>query len=137
MKPAYVLDACSLIAFFRDEKGADVVDTLLQQAGAKQVALYLHKVTMVEVLYDRMRTEKSSIQQLIADISRLPITVTEQLDNEFVGKAATYKASHKISFADSFVLALAESHNATVVTSDRHEFGPVEKSGILSFSWIR
>jgi len=37
---------------------------------------------------------------------------------EILGK---YKTSFKISYADSFVLALAEQENATVISTDHHE----------------
>ena len=44
--------------------------------------------------------------------------------------------SYKISYADSFVLALAEREEAIIVSTDHHEFNQVENDGILSFFWL-
>ena len=48
-----------------------------------------------------------------------------------------FKTKYKISFADIFVLATAKLNNATIITSDHHEFDIIETSGELTFEWIR
>ena len=137
MPEHFVIDACSLIAFFREEAGEENVSKLFKDANAGQVIIFLHKITATEVLYDMVRSDKINTNQLLQDIYRLPVIVTDILSDDFIKLAAQYKAFHKISFADCFVLALAEINNAAVVTADHHEFDPVEKSGKLKFEWIR
>jgi len=48
-----------------------------------------------------------------------------------------FKTNYRLSFADCFVLALAQLQNASVITSDHHEFDAVEQSGACSFLWLR
>jgi len=48
-----------------------------------------------------------------------------------------YKTSYRISYADAFVLALAEQEKAIVISTDHHEFDPVEKTGEIRFFWLR
>jgi hypothetical protein len=51
-----------------------------------------------------------------------------------VGK---YKTSYQISFADAFVLGLAEKEKAIVISTDHHEFDVIESAGESSFYWLR
>lgn len=135
---SYVLDACSLIALIRREAGSDRVAMLLHQAEKGTVHLFVHRVTLAEVYYDVLRSSgKEKADAALAALEALQIAVSYDLDITFIQTLSKYKVAHKISFADAFVLALAETQNATVVTSDRHEFGPIEENGILSFLWIR
>jgi hypothetical protein len=67
----------------------------------------------------------------------LPLIEVGDLSDDIVVRVAHFKAAHKISVADSFVPALAQTQNAGVVSSNLHEFDAVAQSGILSFFWIR
>jgi len=42
-----------------------------------------------------------------------------------------------MSYADSYVLAMADISNAQVVSTDHHEFDIVEKNTMLKFYWPR
>lgn len=138
MRHNFVLDSCSLIAFFREEEGSNVISDLFRQAVARQINLYLHKVTLTEVLYDSQRSDKTRDPgEIIKDIYSLPVLIEETLTNDFIIRIAYFKVSYKISFADCFVLALAETHHATVVSSDHHEFDPIATAGNLQFLWLR
>lgn len=57
---AYILDACALIAFLRDEDGADIVEsTLIDQD------CVAHAINFCEVYYDCLRREdKNSADEL-------------------------------------------------------------------------
>lgn len=63
--------------------------------------------------------------------------IIDSISDDLLKKIGYFKTHYKISFADSFVLATAKIYNATVVTSDHHEFDAVEKDGEISFEWIR
>ena len=47
----YVLDACALIALFKNEQGSDKVKALLEEALADQTLIYMNTVNLIEVDY--------------------------------------------------------------------------------------
>ncbi len=49
----YVLDACALIAYLRDESGGEVLESMLAEENKR---FLLHGVTLGEVYYDSLRT---------------------------------------------------------------------------------
>ncbi len=134
----YVIDACSLIAYLREEAGAERVHELFEDALSGNINIYLHRVTMAEALYDSLRTNKSNTpKQITAIFHTLPVRMADTLSDEFLLMVAFYKVWHKVSFADCFVLALAKLHNAKVITADHHEFDAIEQAGEVEFEWIR
>lgn len=138
MLPVYVLDACSVIALLREEDGYKNVEVILHQVSLGKVQVLLHKVTLTEVTYDLIRSgEYVDVPEILATCYKLPVFIVDDLSDTFIGLAATYKVVHKISFADCFVLALAKTKDAIIVTSDHHEFDAIEKTGELKFEWIR
>lgn len=131
----YVLDACAMIAYLRDESGGDVLESML--AGTDKRFL-LHGITLGEIYYDHLRTVgKGSADELFDDIAQLPIQIVWHLTPELLMQAGTYKTTQRISFADSFVLALAKLEQATVVSTDHHEFDALERDALLTFFWLR
>lgn len=48
----FVLDACAMIAWLRDEPGADVVDGYVRNVNAQGLA---HAINLCEVYYDARR----------------------------------------------------------------------------------
>lgn len=138
MAEIMVLDACALIAFLRQEEGDKEIIELFEAASKGTINLYLHHVTLTEIVYDRIRfNPQENLQGFIQQIVSLPIVLSGEMPHELVIAAARFKATKRISFADSFVLGFAQLHNAAVITSDHHEFDPIEKDGALRFHWIR
>jgi len=131
----YVLDACALIAFLKKEDGCEVVKDII----SGDYEIFLHSVNFLEVYYKLLRElgrEKSDI--ICEEILKLPIKIIYSTDLFFMKTAGYFKANYRISLGDSFVLATAKLNSASIVTSDRHEFGAVEnKEPNLSFCWIR
>lgn len=130
-----VLDACALIAYFNDEPGADEVESIF----SKSDMIYVHVVNVLEVAYDAVRVsgDIDSASEILAAVAALPCTILWSLsETEFMG-AARLKAKHRISLADAIALGVAAARNATVATSDHHEFDPLEKTEALRFHWIR
>jgi predicted nucleic acid-binding protein len=70
-------------------------------------------------------------------LKSLPIRFIEAISDPLIEEAATFKLSNKISVADSFALATAKMEGAKLVTSDHHEFDPIDKNGDMEFLWIR
>lgn len=135
MAGRYVVDACALIAYLRDEPGAEVMEDLMT---APQNVLSMHAVTLGEVYYDTRRVRDVALaRQVLADVAILPIAVVRDLSDDLLVAAGEFKVAHRISYADAFVLALAHSTGASVVTTDHREFDPVAQAGQVAFYWLR
>ena len=63
MMEIFVLDACSLIAFFNDEEGADQVENLLRMAEEKKVKLYMNKLNILEIYYGVYRDDWEKVAE--------------------------------------------------------------------------
>ena len=51
----YVIDACAMIAYFRNEQGSDRVEELLRLAQNGSVDLRIHALNLMEIYYDTYR----------------------------------------------------------------------------------
>ena len=125
-----------MIAYLRDEPGADVVEALLLDKNSSCVA---HAVNLCEVFYDFMRAaDENAAHTAIADLESMGLVVREDMDSQFWQQAGKYKATiRKVSLADCFAMALANRIQADLYTSDHHEFDPIAASGICSVKFIR
>jgi len=138
MSKKYVLDACSVIAYLVKEEGSDVIETLINDAIEKEAELLMHMINFFEVFYDTWKSQGEATAMIVFELfKKLPVTLIESISDEVLTEAARLKNGYHISVADSFALATAKIHGATLVTSDHHEFDPVEKSGENTFLWIR
>ena len=138
-KQNYLLDACALLAYLDDEKGADIVTELLNRAKSREITLSINVVNLIEVYYNRIRTVGSEeADTTIRDIyDTFPFFIIETLNRKIANEAAYYKSTGKMSFADSILVATAKCIGATVVTCDHVELEPVEQQGQIAFLWIR
>ena len=123
--PAFVLDSFALLAYLQDEPVASRMEKLLEKAAKQSCHLFLSIINLGEILYIVERKGGvAKAQDALALIRQLPIEILS-VDEPTVFAAAHIKASHSISYADSFVVAAAIEANATVVTADP-EFQSVE-----------
>lgn len=126
----FVMDACSMIAYLRGEAGSEVVASILMKEENRCVA---HAINLCEVYYDFIRAkDEETARVAIADLQSIGIITTEDMDISFWQEAGKFKAKNSISMADCFAIALAMRENATLVTSDHHEFDPIVKNGNCS-----
>lgn len=134
MRPARrVLDSYGLIAFLRDEPGADDIRNLFRSARDSQRPLLLCAVNWGEVFYITLRTNgPDRAEQVARLISTLPIEVIPA-DLELARQAAEFKAKKKMSYADCFAAALAKLRKAELVTGDK-EFRQVERE--IKVVWV-
>jgi len=134
----YVLDACSLVALFKREKGADKVKALLDEAQARETVIYMNIVNLIEVYYFFYRAlgkEKSAI--FLEQIYALPINFINTIDDVILSEASRIKAQYPIPLGDSIGLATAIKMGGIFVTSDHSDFEQIEKSEAVSFFWFR
>jgi ribonuclease VapC len=114
----YVLDSFALLAFFRDESGADIVEQLLNDAAEDKHELFITTVNAGEVFYMSHRKDGAIKAAFVWEaMKKFPLHFIE-IDLEFSLEAAKIKASHKLSFADAFAAALTVQKKGTLVTGD-------------------
>ncbi len=131
--PNYVLDSFALIAYFQKEIGGLTVKTLLEKALKSEILIYMSIINMAEVYYITSRRLGNTIaQSLLADVRRLPITISSVSDDDIMA-AAKLKARYSASFCDAFAASLAQELQAYVVTGDP-EFN--EFKDIILIEWL-
>src|SRR5579862_1426324 len=105
--PAKVLDSFALVAYFRDEPGADTVENLLVAASRKGTSLHMTDVNYAEVKYSIIRKDGlTAWDQAARILSGLPIEF-HPTTRALADAAADFKARHRLSLADAFAAALA------------------------------
>ena len=115
----FVLDTFAIVAFFRNEKGADEVEKFLLDAINSKLQLYMCSYNAGEVYYSIWRKNGKAIaDECLKKLLQFEITIIEP-DLQLTFEAATIKATHKISFADAHAAALALHLNAILITGDK------------------
>ncbi|MFP3089361.1 type II toxin-antitoxin system VapC family toxin [Treponema sp. TIM-1] len=138
MRNGYVLDACALIAYLKDEEGWEAVQDLLERAGQNEAALLMSKYNLLEVYYGFYRESgKNRAEQVLEITANLPIQIIEELDDTVFREAGRLKASYDISLADAVALGLASASENPLVTSDHHEISALEKAENITIHWFR
>ena len=132
-KPSYVLDSFAVLAYFQAESGGAKVKNLLKKASAEKMPAFLSVMNLGEIIYITERKLGRDIaENILEDILRLPIRIGEASMNRVLG-AAHVKAQYAISYADAFVVSLAQELKATIITADP-EFKKVES--LASIMWL-
>ena len=131
-----VLDASAMIAFLRDEAGAESVMNYIRLAERHAFA---HALNLCEVYYDFSRaTGANTAHDAINDLLALGITERNDLQPDFWRAMGGLKANHKrVSLADCAALALAVKLDAVLLTADRHELEPLSALSICELKFIR
>jgi predicted nucleic acid-binding protein len=132
--PAKVLDSFALIAYFRDEPGAETMENLLVTAGKKDSPLHMTDVNYAEVKYSIVKKDGAEAWEEAAKILQgLPIDF-HSTTRALADAAADFKAHFKMSLADAFAAALAKEKKAELVTGDP-EFKALEKE--IKIAWLK
>ena len=138
MADKYVLDACALLAFFYREDGFGIVKSVLEQADAGDVEIYINKFNLYEVYYDIIRSKGlQQAEDCYAIVLKLPIKIIDGISDPVFREAGRIKTKYKMSIADSIALGETSVLGASILTSDHHEFDPVEQNEGIKFVWIR
>ena len=134
MVPAMVLDSFALISYFRDEPGAEMMETLLVSAGRKDQPVLMTDVNYAEVKYSILKKDGADAWAEAAKIlPGLPIDF-HSTTRALADTAADFKARFKMSLADAFAAALAKEKKADLVTGDP-EFKPLERE--IKIHWLK
>ena len=132
--PAKVLDSFALIAYFRDEPGAEMIESLLVTASKKDSPLHMTDVNYAEVKYSIVKKDGAEAWEEAAKILQgLPIDF-HSTTRAMADTAADFKARFKMSLADAFAAALAKEKKADLVSGDP-EFKALEKE--IKINWLK
>lgn len=131
----YVLDACAMIAYLRNEPGSGAVLQALADTGSQCLA---HALNLCEVFYHfHRKSDESVAATAINDLYSVGVVERTDLDEAFWKEVGRLKAQGKISLADCCAIVLTNRVNGTLLTSDHHELDRIAANRICSISFIR
>jgi predicted nucleic acid-binding protein len=114
----YVLDSSAFLALFEDEAGAETVWKLLERAKKGKIIVFTSFVTFTEIFYITLREKgEEEAKRRTKLMNRLTMTRVES-SQELGLIAGRLKATHKISFADTWIAATAIFYDAILVHKD-------------------
>ena len=129
-RPVFVLDSFAVLAYFQAEDGGKRILELLNNASEDKVELVMSLINAGEVVYLTSRNRgRKTAEALLKDLRDLPITFYEASEERIL-TAAWIKASHAVSYEDSFAITLTQELKGTLVTGDP-EFEAVKDLQIL------
>lgn len=138
MKPEeiYILDSFAIIAYLKDEKGADKVEAILNKGIKGHAEIYIHMINLGEIFYVIFR-EAGEIQAdaVYGKVKRYPVKFVEDLSEDFLLTAARIKGRYPIAYADVFAVATAVQKGGCLVTGDP-ELKEIEKNGEVKILWL-
>lgn len=133
-KITYILDSYALIAYLADQPGADRIAQWIAIAREGHAHLNLSIINLGELLYIiERRAGLERAQEVLALVRQLPIEI-QPADEGAVFSAAHIKAHHALSYADAFVVALAQETGGVILTGDP-EFRTV--AGLVNIEWLK
>lgn len=131
-----ILDASAMTAFLEREPGGEIVRDLLTDLSR---TCYAHAMNLCEVFYDFHRAGgETAAQEALEQLFSARLAPRADLDVEFWQAVGRLKSIHRrVSLADCCGIALAQRLGGELVTSDRHEMGPLEPLGLCPMRFIR
>ena len=133
-KTIFIFDSYALLAYLGGESGQARVKDVLLQTRDEKCHLLLCMINFGEVLYmTERRRGFAAAQSVQAMIENMPIEIVDVTRN-LVLDAAHMKANYTLSYANAFVVALAQRENGIVLTGDP-EFSNVEK--LIHLEWLK
>jgi ribonuclease VapC len=129
----YLLDSYALLRFIQKEAGDQQVKVILEEVQSGKARAMLNVSNLGEIIYTvQRRFGQQKKLDVVMNIGRLGIEILPAT-NDLVFRAAELKARFSMSYADTFAVASAIEHGATIVTGDP-EFRQVEH--LVKIIWI-
>jgi len=130
---ALVLDSWAALAYLGDEASGQEVADLITSAHENRIPMYMSIVNAGEVWYILAREiSEAQADSAMTDLTGLGIELIDA-DWPLTRMAGTFKAHHRMSYADCFAVALAKDRKSDLVTGDK-EFKQIE--GKVSIRWL-
>jgi PIN domain nuclease of toxin-antitoxin system len=135
----YVLDACALIALFKEEEGFETVRDLITAADNGSAAVSMSTINALEVYYGFITADGIDYATgLMRRLDNSSVQIVDHITRPVFDHAARLKGiHHRLSLADAVGLATAAGLNACFVTSDHKELEPIGKAESLDIFWFR
>ena len=115
----YVLDASAMIAWLRNETGADVVENAINDVNSQCLA---HSINLCEVYYDAHRNRgEAHADSVISDLTAVGVVERSDFDEAFWKEAGKLKAGGGISLPDCYGITLTNRVGGTFLTADHGE----------------
>jgi predicted nucleic acid-binding protein len=117
----HVLDANALYRFLTGGPGADIVNRLFKEARDADQPLRMSVINWGEVYYTIAKAEGfAETTRIMNRVKLLPLAILDASE-AVTTKAAQFKASHGLPYADCFAAATA-AKDEVLVTSDVKDF---------------
>ena len=114
---SFVLDTSAILALWNEEDGASTVEKILRDSRHHR-NIYVSFMTFVECRYRLWKDQgRNAADEIFRALSLLPV-IRVDVDDALLLSASELKARHRISVADSWILATAITRNATLVHKD-------------------
>ncbi|MCC6297785.1 MAG: PIN domain-containing protein [Anaerolineales bacterium] len=110
----YVIDTSAIFTLIEDEEGASRVEQIL-----KKEEILIPWVALMEMIYisQQERGEELALNRY-AMLKQTNAEILWNADEPTLLTAAKIKASHRLSFADSVIAAVAVQHDAILLHKD-------------------
>ena len=114
---AFVLDTSAILALWNEEDGAAFVEKILRDKPHNR-KIFVSFMTFMECRYRLWKDHsRNAADEIFLSLSLLPITRVD-VDDALIMTASELRAQHKISVADSWIVATAVTRKATLVHKD-------------------
>lgn len=114
---AVVLDTSAILALWNNEEGASIVEKIIRDASPRR-PVYVSFMTFMECRYRVWKEAgRDAAEEIVRSLGLLPI-IRIDVDDSLLMTASELKAMHKISVADSWIIATAIRHKAALVHKD-------------------
>lgn len=111
-----VLDSYAVLAFLRNEAGADTVRQYFEWALTEKKCLFICSVNWAEVGYMVIRKRGTAAwKQVQNNLHDFPFTIVET-DPALTAQASEFKAANKMSLADAYAAALTKIKRGELLT---------------------
>jgi len=114
---SFVLDTSAILALWNEEEGATFVEKILREKPHNR-KIFISFMTFMECRYRIWKDHgQSAADELFRSLCLLPV-IRVDVDDSLLMTASELKAQHKISVADSWIIATAITRKATLVHKD-------------------
>jgi predicted nucleic acid-binding protein len=114
---SFVLDTSAILALWNEEDGAATVEKILRDRRHHR-KIYVSFMTFMECRYRLWKDQgRDAADEIFRALSLLPVTRVD-VDETLLLIASELKAQHKVSVADSWIIATAITRSATLVHKD-------------------
>lgn len=130
---AMVLDSWAVLAFFEGVPAGQAVSDMIAESREKGVSLLMTVVNAGEVWYIVAReVSQQQADEAVESLVRMGVEFVDA-DWPLTRAAGTFKARYRMSYADCYAAALAQTRRAELVTGDK-EFKEAE--GEIRIRWL-